>query len=117
MGEMEQMDRDAEAEWFVIQLAVVGSPEHVIAAAIPNVQEELNQRDYLRTRQVAWGPQEQRVIVDVEDRGYDPQRTAEGMAEELFEIAASVLGDFETFHIDIVSMRRPTADADSSDDT
>lgn len=44
-----------------------------------------------------------------------PQSTAEGMAEELFEIAVAVLGDFKTLHIDIVSVRRHTTDDDASD--
>jgi len=91
--------------WFAIRLAVVGAPSHVIQAAVPDLQEELCQRDYLRSPRVAWDPHLQRTIVDVEDRGYDPQRTAEGMAEEVFEITTGVLGDFESFHIDILDVR------------
>jgi len=99
------LDTYPDEEWFALRLAVVGAPSHVIQAVVPDLREELRQRDYLRAPRVAWDPQTQWTIVDVEDQGYDPQRTAEDMAEELFEITASVLGDFESFHIDILDVR------------
>ncbi len=40
----------------------------------------------------------------VEDSGYDPRSTAEGMAEEAFEIVVAVLADFERFRIEILDV-------------
>lgn len=77
---METSSRDTEEglfpdeERFAIQLAVVGTPAPVIAAAVPDLQAELEQRTYLRTRRVVWDPDAQRAIVDVEDVGYDPPK-------------------------------------------
>jgi len=88
---------------FFIELAVVGSPSAVMQAAVPALQEEIDQRDYLRAGQVYWDTDTQRVIVDIEDQGHDSQQVARIMAEELFEITAAVLGDFERFHVDIVA--------------
>jgi hypothetical protein len=89
---------------FFIRLALIGSPPEVFWQAVPDLQEELDQRDYLLNPRVLWEPEGDRVVVEVNNVGSDLQVTADNMAEELFEIAGGVLGDVECFRVEILSI-------------
>jgi len=99
------MIRHSPDRWFWIRLALVGSPHDVIQASIHELIQEISYRDYLKIHRVYWEADTQRVILEVEDQGHDSEQTAKNVAEEIFEISAGTLGDYEKFRIDILDVQ------------
>ena len=115
MTEQESAKGGGESEmplrvgWYFVKLALVGSPIDVIHAGVSDLQEELGLRAHLRKACVTWDHHRQSAIIQLEREGLSAQNAANGAAEEIFEAAASVLGDFETYHVELVETR-PTED-------
>jgi hypothetical protein len=98
------MHDDRDLPRFFLRLALVGSPPEVMRQAVPDLQEELNWRDYLLNPRVIWDAGEARIVVEVVEIGRELQQTADYMAEELCEIASATLGDFDYFRVEILSL-------------
>ncbi len=96
------MHKDGDLALFGMRLALVGSPPEALRRDVPALQEELSFREHLLNPRVLWDADEARVIVDVMELGRDLQQTADSVAEELFEVAAATLGDFDHFRVEIV---------------
>lgn len=91
-------------QWFLVCAAVAGSPETVIQAAIPDLQDELEARLYLRNPRVTWNSDSRCVIVEVEDEASTARQAHGGVYDEVFESACAVVSDFERLRVEILSV-------------
>ncbi len=88
---------------FAIRLAVIIRPGEEARRLLPDLQEELNMRPHLLNPRVLWDPDTQRVIVEIIDTDSDYKRSADGMAEEVWEAVAAVMEEFETMRVEVIS--------------
>jgi hypothetical protein len=95
---------------FLVRAALTGSPETVIQAALPDLQEELEARPYLKNPRVTWDSDSHCVIVEVEDEAPTAQQARGGVYDEVFESACAVVGDFERLRVEILSVTTPVSD-------
>ena len=91
-------------QWFQVRAALLGSPTSVIESAVPDLQEELEARTYLRNPRITWDSNADRAIVEVEDEAPTPQGAGGSVYDEIFESACAVLGDFEFFRVEILNI-------------
>jgi hypothetical protein len=102
---MKQQTTDSR-QWrrFTVEVALIRSPPSSLEAAVSDVEEELNQRQHLKIVDVAWDTQGQQISIKVKAEGFDAQQTADGVAEEIFEMAAAVLPTFDAYRVEILSV-------------
>ena len=89
---------------YTVVLAVPIVPVAAGQAALVDLQEELDARPHLDRPLVTWDSEMQRLVVTVRVEDSTPEAAAANMAEELWEIAAATLPDFQTMHVEIVSV-------------
>jgi capsular polysaccharide biosynthesis protein len=87
---------------YTVVLAVPVVPVAAGQAALADLQEELEARLHLDRPQVTWDSEQQTLVVTVGVEDSTPEAAAANMAEELFEIAAAVLPDFQAMRVEIV---------------
>ncbi len=101
-----QMSNAALTAPFVIRLAVIATPATALQAAIPDLEEELDEREHLAVQQVRWDDAASQIIVEIVEYWEDNARQAAAqMQEELFEIMAAVLIDIESYRVEIVDVQ------------
>lgn len=92
-----------------VRLAVYSDPPCVIEAAAPDFNEEIAAHAHLHVTEFRWEAEKSRLVVELEeeDIGWDLQRTAAGMQEELLEIVPAVadLSDFREVRCDILDIQ------------
>jgi hypothetical protein len=54
-------------ERYRIRVAVQGTPVKVFRDAVPDVQDQLEQRPYLRNPPVVWDADRQQIVIELED--------------------------------------------------
>lgn len=82
-----------------VQMAVIGAPPELFRAAIPDILEELQERDYLGNPRVWWEPRAERIVVEVGYAG-EPEPASLAVHDDLSDtIFATVSGDWERFRI------------------
>jgi hypothetical protein len=99
------LDLEGPGDWFVARAAIAGSPPSTFQSAIPDLQEELEERTYLRHRQVWWDDATQQVMVEVEDAGGDAVNIARGLPDDLSDSISAVVADFDTVRIEVIDVR------------
>lgn len=50
-----------------IRIGIAGTPAAAFRSAVPDIQEELEQREYLRHPRVSWDDEGQRILMELED--------------------------------------------------
>ncbi len=94
----------AELINYAVVLAVPIVPAAAGQTALADLQEELDARPHLYRPLVIWDSEKERLVVTVAVEDSTPEAAAANMAEELWEIAAAVLPDFQTMRVEIVSV-------------
>jgi hypothetical protein len=94
-----------ELRWFTVRLALSGIYEKDALEAVQDLQDELNMRPHLRNSKVFWETGTRRAIIQVDDEDLDSESAADGMAEEVLEVASAVLREFKRIHIEILDVR------------
>lgn len=90
--------------WFTIRLAVVGMPLDALQRALPDLQEELDAREYLNNPRSYWSANDGHIIIELSDTGLSAEHAAKGAAEEIFELVAAVITGVESYHVDVISV-------------
>lgn len=89
---------------FTVELAVHGIDENKDPSAEYDFDFELSMRSHILEKTVSWNRVERQITIQVVTEGVDPQTTANGVAEELFEVAAGLLNEIEGMHIKILKV-------------
>lgn len=87
---------------FTVRLAVVIRPENVARETVLELQKELELRPHLLNPRVSWEAETDKIIVEIVDEGIDAQQVSNGLAEEVWEATAAIMGDFNTMHVEIL---------------
>jgi hypothetical protein len=95
---------------FLVRAALTGCPEAVIQAAMPDLQEQLAARPYLKNLRVTWNSDSRCIIVEVEDEAPTAQRARGGVYDEVFESACAVIGNFDRLRVEILGVTTPVRD-------
>ena len=90
--------------WFFVRAVLVGSPEAVMRAAVPDLQKELEARSSLGEPRVTWDDDRRRVAVEVDNEAATAEQAWGGVYDEIFEAACAVVGDFERLRVEILSV-------------
>ena len=93
---------ERQRKQFTIRLAVVIRPERVAQETVRELQKELELRPHLLKPCVSWEAETDKIIVEMADEGIDAQQVANGLAEEVWEATAAIMGDFQTMHVEIL---------------
>jgi hypothetical protein len=96
--------------WFSVRTALVGSPCLAIQTAVPDIQEELETRKYLRNPRVSCDPEAGRAIVEVEDEALTLQHASGGVYDDIFESTCAVLRDHGFIRVEILEVMDPPHD-------
>lgn len=79
--------------WYTVRLVLTVDPAEEGRRAVHDLQEDLEQRPYLRDALVSWEDAHSLVMVEVATEGVDAAQVATLMEEELLEVASGVLGN------------------------
>ena len=91
--------------WFSVRLALVGSPLEAMQAVVADLQEELQMRPHLGNPRVVWDDRERHVRVEVDSEGLDAQQAADLVAEEILEVVAALLHEFDRVRVDVLHVQ------------
>ena len=95
---------NAQRRRFAVRLSIPTLSAAQAGLGVPELQEELDQRPHLSNPQVRWEVEPGRVLVEVDVEGVNPEQAAAMMAEELFEVAAAVLPEFDVLRVEVVDV-------------
>ena len=101
----------AKLSWFTVRLALLGVPGQYADEAVRDLQNELEMRPHLRNPQISWKSETRQAIIQVDNEALSPESAAEGMAEELLEVAVAVLKEFKRIRVEILDVR-PSSEND-----
>jgi hypothetical protein len=91
-----------ELRRFRVRVALTGSPEGNLFAAVPGLQRELEARPHVWNPSVRPDPEAHRVVLELEEEAFGPQHAADRAAEEILEVASAAVRECEVCHVAIL---------------
>lgn len=89
-----------------IRIAIIGRPAAAFRDSVPDVQEELEQREYLRHPRVFWEEDHERIVMELED---DLEQDAVEQAElhlndDVSDIVSACVSDWEEWDYHVMDV-------------
>jgi hypothetical protein len=93
-------------EWSRSRIAVRGSPASVFHDSAPEVQEELEQRPYLRNPHAVWDPDRQQIVIELEDRleAGTIEAAELGVNDDVSDTVSACIADWEAWDLHILDV-------------
>jgi hypothetical protein len=87
---------------FQVRLAVIVEPEQAGHDALPDLQEELNQRPHWKHPRTTWDARHGYILVEIMEEQLGVDVAATIYAEEVLEVMSAVVGKFERVRVEIM---------------
>jgi hypothetical protein len=92
--------------WYRIRVAIRGTPAQAFHDGVPNVQEELEQRPYLRNPHAVWDADQQQIVIEFEDQleAATVQAAEVGVNDDLSDTVTACIGDWDAWDLSILDV-------------
>ncbi|GAC1513590.1 MAG: hypothetical protein NVS2B16_18800 [Chloroflexota bacterium] len=94
-----------------IRVAMKGTPTGVFKAAVPDIQEELEQREHLGHPRVAWDADREQIVIEVDDQleaaSHEAARVS--LNDDLSDTVAACIADWDEWSFHILNVSHSTS--------